>query len=271
MKTWGDDQRVRLGVRWDSPSQNERVRRAEQAQLVDYVEANFPIAPGDLPQVGDDLPLLVHCPINPVASPHGVNLRLAEQVRAAADFWGSPWVGEHLCWAGPGSEGRLGYIVTPILCQEFVDVAARNARCLATFHGRPLALELGPVYQQTGNIESEMHFLAAVAEAADCKIIFDLAHWTASNRNLQRSARYGLDVLPRGRVVELHVAGVRPSANGRWWHDCHDIPPPRELLSMIPDLLGAFPSIRAVTFEHAEDAPEEDLMRSLECLRRALS
>jgi hypothetical protein len=44
-----------------------------------------------------------------------------------------------------------------------------------------------------------------------------------------------------------------------------------ELVSMVPELLGAFPYALAVTLEHAEDAPEEDLMRSLECLRKAVS
>ncbi|MCB9765942.1 MAG: DUF692 family protein [Alphaproteobacteria bacterium] len=263
--------RPTLGARWDYPNQDERLARAATAGLIDYVEANFPITPGHPPRVGEGVPVLVHCPINPIASPQGVNLRLAEQVREAADAWDSPWVGEHLCWAGPGAEGRLGYIVTPILCEAFVEVAARNARALQAFYGRPVALELAPVYQHVGALDSELRFLARVAEAGDTLIILDVAHWTASNRNLGRAADFGLDALPAERIVELHVAGIRAGQSGRWWHDSHDRVPEEEILTLTATLVRELPALRAVTFEHSDAAPETDLVRTLEQLRRVVS
>lgn len=261
---------VRLGARWDESSQNARLSAAAAAGLIDYIEANYPISPAHPPRLAPAVPVLVHCPINAIASPQGVNFRLAEMVRAAADLHDSPWVGEHLCWAGSGVEGRLGYIVTPILCPEFQAVAVRNTRALSAFYGRKVALELAPVYQLSGSFDSELHFLAAVAEEADAFIIFDLAHWTASNRNLRRPADFGLDVLPLHRVVELHVAGIRPSNAGTAWHDSHDRLPEPSMLELAAELATNLPNLRAVTFEHADGAPEEDLMRTLDTLRRLL-
>ena len=263
-------QPLQLGVRWDEPSQDVRLNRAFRAGLLDYVEANYPITPGHPPQVDPAIPIYVHCPVNPIASPQGVNWRLAAQVREAAEQYRSPWVGEHLCWAGPGAEGRLGYIVTPLLSEEFQKVAADNTRKLSDYYGRPVALELAPVYQHTGTIDSEVHFLSKVAEEADALIILDVAHFTASNRNLARPMDFGLSTINPQRIVELHVAGIRPSGSGRHWHDSHDRVPEPAILELVQHLIRTLPALRAVTFEHAEESPESELVSTLEALRRMM-
>jgi uncharacterized protein (UPF0276 family) len=256
-----------LGARWDEPTQNRRLRAAFDAGLIDYVEANYPITPGHPPDVGGDVRVLVHCPVNPIASPQGVNMALAAQVKEAADLFDSPWIGEHLCWAGPGAEGRLGYIVTPLLTEEFVAVAAANTRSLMAMYGRPVALEWAPVYQHTGSFESEVHFHDAVARAADALVIFDVAHWLASNRNIGRADDYGLSTIDQKRIIELHVAGIRASSDGHAWHDSHDRIPEPAILEFTAELVRTLPNLRAVTFEHDEGAPETDLFSTLEALR----
>ena len=87
---------------------------------------------------------------------------------------------------------------------------------LRDYYGRPVALELGPIYTAATGFESEMHFLGWVAEAADTFVILDLAHWQIANRNLDRPGDYGLDAIDPARIIELHVAGMRPSADGRF-------------------------------------------------------
>lgn len=262
---------VLVGARWDEPTQCVRMNRAFRAGLIDYVEANYPVNSGQVPSVYPEIPIYIHCPINPLASPQGVNPRIAQQIRQAADDFDSPWIGEHLCWAGPDIEGRLGYIVSPLFCPEFVEVAVRNVRSLSAFYRRPIALELAPVYQRTGSMESEMHFLGAVAEEADSYIILDIAHWFISNRNLRRPVDYGIDQLPVQRVVELHIAGIRPGQDGRWWHDSHDRVPEQEIFDAVGDFVQRLPSVRAVTLEHADSAPESDFLKSLDMLRSVLS
>ncbi|MEX2205442.1 MAG: DUF692 family multinuclear iron-containing protein [Myxococcota bacterium] len=263
--------RAVLGARWDEPTQNERLRRAFEDGLIDYIEANYPIARGFEPEVGDDTPVLVHCPVNPLASAHGFNRKLAAQVRAGAEFHDSPWIGEHLCWLSAASEGRLGYIVNPIFCEATRDVAVENVRALSVFYGRPVALELAPVYGMTGSFASEIHFLTSVAEQADALIIFDLAHWTASNRNLGRPPDFGLDVLPRERIVELHIAGIRPSRSTGFWHDSHGDLPEVAMIELVREFVCTLPSLRAVTFEHLDGADEGDLRQTLKALRAAMA
>lgn len=262
--------KLMIGARRDDASQHARLTRAAERGLIDYVEANYPIGKHEQPQVAN-LPVFVHCPANPVASAHGVNHRLARQVRDAAERYDSPWIGEHLCWLGPEAEGRVGYIVNPIRDHDVATVAVENLRALQRYYGRPIALELGPHYDHLGDYESELHFVNDIACRSEALLLLDVAHWTASNRNLGRAEDYGLDALDPGRVVELHIAGVRAGKDGRSWHDAHDLLPEPALREILQHLIATLPSVKAVTFEHAPDAPEDDFLAFLESLRASLS
>jgi uncharacterized protein (UPF0276 family) len=266
----GPRPRVLLGARWDEPRQNSRICAAYERGLIDYAEVNFPLMPGSTADLADT-PVFVHCPVNPVASPYGFNRRLAEILKRAAVTHGSPWVGEHLCWTGEGEEGRLGYIITPPLCNELVEIAAANVADLQVLYGRPVALELAPLYHQAGDFGDEMEFLGRVAVSANALIILDVAHWTVSNRNLGRPLDHGLDRLPPERIVELHVAGVRRASSSPFWHDSHgDIPEPA-IVELALHLTRTLPRVRALTFEHADTAPQTDFWSTLELLRHEMT
>ena len=261
-----ETQKVLLGARWDEPRQNQRIVAAHAAGLLDYAEVNYPVMPGAEPSLGS-MPIFVHCPVNPLASPHGYNRKLAELIRREGERHNSPWIGEHLCWAGEGDEGRLGYIVTPPVADATVQIAIENVTELQSYYGRPVALELAPIYNLAGELSSEMEFLGKVADGANSLVLLDVAHWTASNRNLGRPADFGLDKISPERIVEVHVAGIRGSRSSPFWHDSHaDIPEPA-ILELTADLVRTLPKLRAVTFEHADDAPEDAFMSTLELLR----
>lgn len=259
-----------IGARRDDPTQTARLVRAAESGLIDYVEANYPIGKHEQPQVGA-LPVFVHCPANPTASVHGVNRHLARQVRDAAERYDSPWIGEHLCWLGPEPEGRVGYIVNAIRDRDVAAVAVENVSELQRYYGRSIALELGPHYDHLGDYPSELHFVNDIACRAETLLLLDVAHWTASNRNLGRAEDYGLDVLDAERIVELHIAGLRPGRAGSSWHDAHDLLPEAALREMTKHLATTLPNLKAVTFEHAPGAPEAEFLSFLETLRATLS
>lgn len=258
--------KVRLGARWDDPAQNERFAEAKRRGLVDFAEVNFPI-PWKSDPAGLDLPVLAHTSSNPTCSVHGINPEIAEMVRDGANASDSPWIGEHLTWLGSAGSGSLGYQINPLFTDDFREIAVENVCALKKFYDRPIALELSPIYTGATKYESEMHFLADVAEAADTGIILDVTHWQIANRNLQRSAEYGFDALPRDRIVELHIAGARQGADG-FWHDAHQLPPPEEICAMVEEFVADLPEVEAVTFEHHASAPEADFYTGLERLRR---
>lgn len=157
---------VKLGARWDDPALDDRIRRAHARGLIDYVEINYPVPYGtDVAALG--VPILTHTSSNPTCSVHGVDPSVARMVRDAAVAADSPWIGEHLTWLGSAESGSLGYQINPLFTRDFKDVAAANIGRLRAFYGRELAIELGPVYVDATDYDSEMHFLGEVARAVD--------------------------------------------------------------------------------------------------------
>ena len=256
---------AKLGARWDDPDQNARFADAARRGLIDYVEVNFPV-PWKADPFRLGLPVIAHTSSNPTCSAHGINPGVARLVRDGAETAASPWIGEHLTWLGSAPSGSLGYQINPLFTGEFRDIAARNVRRLKDFYGRPVALELGPIYTGPTGYESEMHFLADVAKAADTSIILDVTHWQIANRNLGRPFDYGLDALPGERIVELHIAGMRKGSDG-YWHDAHQAMPPDEIFDLVEEFVADLPAVEAVTFEHKADADAEDFITGLERLR----
>lgn len=252
---------LRLGARWDDPAQDERIARAKAAGSIDYIEVNWPIPYGAAPErLG--LPIIAHTSANATCSVHGVNPAVAAFVRDGARAAGSPWVGEHLTWLGAASTGSLGYQINPLFTEDFKDVAVANVRRLAAYYGRKVALELGPIYLPATGLDSELHFLGAVAREADAAIILDVTHWTIANRNLGRSKDFGLEALDAERIVELHVAGMRQGSDG-FWHDFHENLPNDDVLAMTGRLVAELPALEAVTFEHHAAAPQDAFFEGL--------
>ncbi len=260
----------RIGARWDDISENPRFFIAKDLNLIEFVEVNFPINSADKPELVG-LPIYAHTAVNPLCSALGVGSDVAEVVKAGADAADSPWIGEHVSMMGFSATGQLGYVISPLFVQEFADVSIRNAIKLQKYYGRPIALELAPLYSQPkGDFRSELDFLAHIATQADTKIILDLAHWTVSNRNLKRAPDYGLDQLPAERVIELHIAGIRKSPGHDTWHDGHGRTLEPELLDLLKLTLDRFPNVEAVTLEHDGSLPQEEMFESLESIHQVL-
>ena len=219
------------------PARRARLRASGPAgkSAIDYIEVNYPIPYGCDPYALG-IPVLAHTSSNPTCSVHGINPAVARLVKEGAARSESPWIGEHLTWLGAAASGSLGYQINPLFTRGFKDVAVDNVRRLEAFYGRPVALELGPIYVAASDYESEMHFLADVAADADAPIILDVTHWQIANRNLGRAEDFGLDAWPAERVVELHVAGMRDGSDG-YWHDAHQQMPPDDVLSLVARLL----------------------------------
>lgn len=260
--------KLRIGARWDDPSQDERIKGAFDRGLIDYMEVNYPVpfgaAPGEL-----GIPVLAHTSSNPTCSATGISRTMARHIKHGADAADSPWIGEHLSWLGTAPTGSLGYQINPLFTEDFKKITVLNIQRLRDYYARPVALELGPIYLDSTGYPSEMHFLGAVARDADTKIILDITHWQIANRNLRRAEDFGLDAIEPERIVELHVAGMRQGSDG-FWHDSHETLPNDEVLAMTARLVRTLPTLEAVTFEHHQSAPEEDFFRRLEDINRLL-
>ena len=255
---------IMVGARWEDASQNARFSCARSLGLLDYAEVHYPVSPAHNPGAMG-LKILAHASSNALCSAHGIDMEVAQKVRAGALAANSPWVGEHLALLSPEGTCALGQAINPLFTEEFVAISVVNARQLAGLYGRPIALKLGPLYTHPkGDYRSEMHFLAEVALAANALIVLDLSHWTVSNKNLRRPPTFGFDHLPLERVVELQLAGWRKSPTQNLWHDAHEEPPGEEILALLAAVLPQLHQLKAVTLEQTMERSTEDFLLSLD-------
>jgi uncharacterized protein (UPF0276 family) len=257
--------KTKLGIRWDDEAQNNRILKAKG--MIDFIEVNYPIATYENP-ANCELPVYAHSAYNGLCSAYGINESLAQLIKAEADKYDSPWIGEHLAWLSSEAQGALGYVFNPIYDSGFFEITQQNIKRIKEIYQRPIALELGPQYQlynlEQSLFKDEVDFLIKSANESNSGIILDLSHLIISNKNLGRPLEYGLEELAKNNTIEVHVSGIRQSSNGDFWHDCHDVLPSELTLNLLQGFLQQCSSVRAVTWEHTPDASESEFFIGLE-------
>ncbi|HEX4869450.1 MAG TPA: DUF692 domain-containing protein [Moraxellaceae bacterium] len=112
---------------------------------------------------------------------------------------------EHLSYTT--DEGHL-YDLLPIpFTEEAVDHVAARVREVQDLLGRRIALENVSYYAAPGARMSELEFLLAVLERADCDLLLDVNNIYVNSINHGYDAAAFLDALPAARVAYVHVAG----------------------------------------------------------------
>ena len=195
---------------------------------------------------------------------------IAEQ-RRWAERLDAPWTSEHLSFNETGA-GAAGFLLPPAQTEAGVALAARNIRARAAALGdRPFAFETGVNYlaPRAGELPDGEYF-AAVAEAADCRILLDLHNLWANERNGRAGVEEVFRALPLERVVEVHLAGGMEKDG--YWLDAHCGPVPAALLDLAADLVAELPNLGAILFElspqFAPTVPPAVVVAQIEALHR---
>lgn len=112
---------------------------------------------------------------------------------------------EHLSYTG--DEGHL-YDLLPIpFTEEAVDYVAARIRQVQDVLGRRIAMENVSYYAAPGQEMSELDFLLAVLERADCELLLDVNNIYVNSINHHYDPRAFLDALPADRIAYVHIAG----------------------------------------------------------------
>ena len=206
-----------LGVDWfEAISENYMVAGGRPVRVLDDVRSRFPIAfHGVSLNIGSTDPLDEH---------HLLELE------ALIRRFEPAWVTDHLCWTGV--DGRSLHDLLPLPLTEAVlqHVADRVARVQDRL-GRRIALENVSTYAAFRDDEiPEWEFLSALAERADCGILFDLNNVFVSAHNHGFDAVKYVDAVPGERVFQIHLAG--PSEAGPLLVDTHDSPVREEVWAL---------------------------------------
>ena len=185
---------------------------------------------------------------------HGLSLSIGgpapldmELLKAIQDFMaihGMHHYSEHLAYCA--DHGQLYDLLPLPFTEEMVLHLARRIRRVQDFLQKPLIVENTAYYGGFHHSTlTELEFLLAVLEEADCLLLLDLNNLHVNSVNHHYDATDFLHALPAGRIAYQHIAGYARHPQG-WLIDTHDAAvdtPVWELLRLSADLFGALPTL----------------------------
>jgi len=154
-----------------------------------------------------------------------------------------PMYSEHLSYCA--ADGHL-YDLLPIpFTEEAVRHVAARVREVQDMLGERIALENASYYAAPGSRMSELEFICAVLEEADCGLLLDVNNIYVNSVNHGYDARDFLAALPGERAHYVHVAGhfVEPDGLRVDSHGAAVIDPVWELLAEAYRLFGVLPTL----------------------------
>ncbi len=201
----------------------------EQKPPVDWFEIiseNYMIPGGQplaiLDRVRADYPIVMHGVSLSVGGTDRLDPDYLRDLKALADRVQPQWISDHLCWTGVDGLNLHDLLPLPYTEEAVAHVAGR-IRQVQDYLGRRIAIENVSSYvTYAHSMMSEWEFVSAVAEAADCWLLFDVNNIYVSGFNHDFDAQTFIEGVPRDRVVQFHLAGH--SNNGTHIIDTHDAP-----------------------------------------------
>lgn len=140
-----------------------------------------------------------------IGSPAPLDEDFVRQVRRFLDEHNIQGYSEHLSYCG--DEGHL-YDLMPIpFTEEAVHYVADRIRRVQDILERPVAMENISYYAAPGKQMTEIEFINAVLDEADCELLIDVNNIYVNSINHKYDAEQFLEALPGHRIQYFHVAG----------------------------------------------------------------
>lgn len=159
----------------------------------------------DLRSFTERHPFVAHGLSLSLGGPAPLDEALLREIRAFLDAHGIRAYTEHLSYCS--DDGHL-YDLMPIpFTDEAVAWVAARIRRAQEILERPIAVENVSYYAAPGARMSEIEFLRAVLDEADCGLLLDVNNIYVNAINHRYDAREFLRALPAGRIWYLHMAG----------------------------------------------------------------
>jgi len=160
----------------------------------------------DLRHFAERRPLVAHGLSLNLGGPAPLDEIFLKRVKRFLDEYGIALFTEHLSWCG--DDGHL-YDLLPIpFTGDAVRHVAGRIRRAQDILERRIAIENASYYVAPGIAEmSEIAFIRAVLEEADCDLHLDVNNVYVNSVNFAFDPRAFLDAMPAERIVYLHMAG----------------------------------------------------------------
>ncbi|NNM12793.1 MAG: DUF692 domain-containing protein [Gammaproteobacteria bacterium] len=219
-------------------------------------------------------PFVTHGLSLSIGSPAPLDEEFVRNIKTFLDEHSIRFYTEHLSYCS--DYGHL-YDLMPIpFTGEAVHYVAERIKRVQDILERRIAVENVSYYAAPGQELSEVEFVKAVLDEADCDLLLDINNIFVNSINHQYDAENFLKNMPKERVVYFHVAGhfveaedLRVDTHGS--DVCHEV---WELLDKAYDHFGAVPTLLERDFNIPplpELMQEADRIRTLQTQRLAVN
>ena len=185
---------------------------ADPPAEVDFME----IAPENWINVGGKLgkklrffteryPFLIHGLSLNIGSPAPLNEALVREIKAFMADHNILMYSEHLSFSG--DDGELYDLMPMPFTEDAVKYVAARVRRVQDILQQRIALENVSYYTPTDTTMSEVDFINAVLEEADCNLLLDINNIVVNSINHRYDAKDFMLQMPAGRVRYFHLAG----------------------------------------------------------------
>jgi len=158
-----------------------------------------------LARLAERYPLACHGLSLSLGGPAPLDHAFVRQIRDFLDRYNVPLFSEHLSYCA--DDGHLYDLIPMPFTDEAVRHTAARIREVQDALGRRIAVENISYYAAPYQAMSEIDFLRAVLDEADCDLLLDINNVIVNACNHRYDAAEFLAGVPAERVVGLHVAG----------------------------------------------------------------
>ncbi|MEW9901769.1 HvfB family MNIO-type RiPP peptide maturase [Pseudomonas putida] len=158
-----------------------------------------------LARLAERFPLSCHGLSLSLGGPEPLDHEFLRRIRAFFDRHDVPLFSEHLSYCS--DDGHLYDLIPMPFTDEAVRHTAGRIREVQDALGRRIAVENISYYAAPYQAMSEIDFLCAVLDEADCDLLLDVNNLVVNACNHGYDADAFLARVPAGRVACLHVAG----------------------------------------------------------------
>lgn len=235
-----------LGLRRDFSDEFEAVSQS----CVDFME----VAPENwipfggkftkqFEQYAERFPFVIHGLSLSIGGPTPLDTNFVKEVAKFIQKYNIKSYSEHLSYCS--DDGHL-YDLMPIpFTEEAVHYVAERIKQVQDIIGMKLAMENVSYYAAPGQEMTELEFLLAVLEEADCDLLLDVNNIYVNSINHQYNAEKFLKALPKERIAYAHIAGHFDEADDLKvdTHGADVKPDVWSLLEMAYQEFGVFPTL----------------------------
>ncbi|MCL1048342.1 DUF692 domain-containing protein [Shewanella abyssi] len=178
-----------------------------------------------------------------IGSPAPLDIQFVKNIKDFLNLHQIKSYSEHLSYCS--GSGHM-YDLMPIpFTGEAVRHVAKRVKQVEDIIERPLILENVSFYAAPGAEMSELEFVTAVMEEADCKMLLDVNNIYVNSINHQYDALEYLKAMPTERIEYLHIAGHYEEAEDLVvdTHGADIVDPVWKLLEACHQYHGVFPTL----------------------------